>query len=305
MDAVDAASEAVLEKAVDDLLDDDGRSAAAPGVPAARTSALPAATGLMVEPMVAIANAMIDAQGPRPTFANFAAVPASNPFDSSAAGPRHVFVTRHGARIDNGPDRDPRWLQKAAHDRIADPHLSPSGMAAAAELAAALAASAVRVAHVVSSPHVRCVQTADAVAAKLGLPICVEPGIAEVGAWAHKLLSPADLAAAFPRVDARYVPAVAREQLSPEHGDSAAAARARAAALTVRERLVGPILFVGHGASCLGLVDAFGASGYVGYTSLSRFTQQTTAARWVLDGELGDVSHLSPAHAETARQSAW
>ena len=51
----------------------------------------------------------------------------------------HVFVTRHGARIDNGPDADRGWLSKAGHVRRDDPHLSSSGKIAAEELAAALA----------------------------------------------------------------------------------------------------------------------------------------------------------------------
>ena len=75
--------------------------------------------------------------------------------------------------------------------------------------------------------------------------------------------------------------------------------------MKVRERLAGPILFVGHGASCLGLVQAFGGSGYVGYTSLSHFRSEglDAGSQWVLQGEQGDVSHLSDK--ETSRGSAW
>ncbi len=218
---------------------------------------------------------------------------------------QHVFVTRHGARIDNGPDADPSWLSKAGHGRRDDPHLSPSGRIAAEELATALAASEVPPVHIISSPHVRCVETADAVAKRLRASIKVEPGISEVGSWAHKLLSLDELAERFPSVDPAYKPAVERSELGPESGDGQAARRARAAALAVRERLSGPILFVGHGASCLGLVGAFGASGYVGYTSLSHFARDPAdgTGRWALRGELGDVSHLSDQ--ATARGSAW
>ena len=53
----------------------------------------------------------------------------------------------------------------AGHARRDDPHLSPHGERAAAELAANLKAqTAFPIAHVVSSPFVRCMQTADAVA---------------------------------------------------------------------------------------------------------------------------------------------
>ena len=299
--------DAAAERAVSALLDGDEEAVAAPS--GGRTHAEAAAgAATMPNPMVAIATAMMEVT-PRPTFDDFAGtVPANNPFAGAAgaasAASHTVFVTRHGARIDNGPDRDPDWLRKSGHGRRDDPHLSPSGVVAAEELAARLAASDVQLVHIVSSPHVRCVQTADAVAARLQLSIKVEPGIAEVGASTHALLSLTELAAQYPRVDAAYVPAVARADLRVEHGDSEAAARARAAALAVRARLAGPVLFVGHGASCLGIVEAFGASGYVGYTSLTRFEQRGgPSGSWVLEGALGDVSHLSDQ--ATARRSAW
>ena len=173
----------------------------------------------------------------------------------------------------------------------------------AAELAAALAAHEARVAHIVSSPYVRCVETADAVASRLGVPILIEPGIGEVGCAAHTLLSTDELGARFAHIDTAYVPCVARSDIPAEHSDGQAARRAHAAALAVRKRLRGPILLVGHGASCLGLVQAFGGSGYVGYTSLSHFARDADVGRWALRGEQGDVSHLSDK--ETARASAW
>lgn len=37
-------------------------------------------------PMVALAAAMLESQGPRPTFADFGAVPSDNPFHSSERG---------------------------------------------------------------------------------------------------------------------------------------------------------------------------------------------------------------------------
>ena len=79
----------------------------------------------------------------------------------------------------------------------------------------------------------------------------------------------------------------------------------------------GAILFVGHGASCLGLASAFGApQQYIGYCSLTHF-QQTTSnddetcddgnndndRQWQLVEELGSVSHLSDP--QTSLDSAW
>ena len=93
------------------------------------------------------------------------------------------------------------------------------------------------------------------------------------------------------RVDTSYRPVVNPSSLHSEYGDGQAAHRASAAASAVREALDGRILFVGHGASCLGLVEAFGGGGYVGYCSLSHF--RLAGSRWQTVGRQGDVAHLS------------
>ena len=62
-------------------------------------------------------------------------------------------------------------------------------------------------------------------------------------------------------------------------------------------------VFCGHGASCLGIVRAFGGSGYVGYVSLSHFRRESGGWRQV--GELGDTSHLPPELARQSRESAF
>ena len=149
----------------------------------------------------------------------------------------HVFVTRHGARIDNGPDSDPSWLSKAGHGRRDDPHLSPSGQIAAEELATALEQSNefchnrnAQNVHIISSPYVRCVETADAVAKKLGLQIKIEDGLSEVGTASHKLLPLAELLAQFPSIDPTYESVIPRSEIKTEHGDGQAAKRACAAA---------------------------------------------------------------------------
>ena len=203
---------------------------------------------------------------------------------------RDVFLTRHGARIDK---EDRGWLRKAGHGRADEPHLSPGGEVGARELAARMvkAHEATPIAHVVSSPFLRCVQTAAPVA-KLGLPLKIEPGICEIlTTFPPGFLDTPQFKEAFPAVDASYAPVVRREQLAREHSDGQAAKRAARAAAAVRENLSGPVLFVGHGASCLGIAEAFGASDYVGYTSLTHFGLQD--GRWSVVGTFGDVAHLS------------
>lgn len=218
----------------------------------------------------------------------------------------NVYVTRHGARIDNSPvDSDSSWMRKAGHRRRDDPHLSPSGEAAAVELARRLKSTkGDEPAVIVTSPFVRCVQTADAVAAALDLKIVVENGICEVlSTFPPGLLSLEELAARFPRIDTTYSPVVTRDELRVEYSDGQAAARARSATLAVCDKLGGNLLFVGHGASCLGIVAAFGGSGYIGYTTLSHFRREKDGESWRLVGELGDASHLTDQR--TALGSAW
>ena len=168
-----------------------------------------------------------------------------------------------------------------------------------------------KLSHIVSSPYVRCMETADVVARALGnIAIKVEPGIAEVNASRHLgFLDASDLKPSFPLVDMEYRPVVNREDLPVEYSDGAAARRSADTARRVRERLKGSILFVGHGASCLGIAGAFGHCGYVGYTSLTHFVRDgdgengDAKKKWKLDGEFGDVSHLSDK--QTSLDSAW
>ena len=119
-------------------------------------------------------------------------------------------------------------------------------------------------------------------------------------AFPPRLAASTELAARW-RVDEAYTPVVGISDLQRERSDGEAARRAQRAAEEVRRRLDGPILFVGHGARCLGLVRAFGdAGGYVGYCTVSRF--ELAGGRWTT-AEFNDVGHLSDKR--TALDSAW
>mmetsp|Transcript_14900 Transcript_14900/g.24416 ORF Transcript_14900/g.24416 Transcript_14900/m.24416 type:complete len:220 (-) Transcript_14900:2211-2870(-) len=212
-----------------------------------------------------------------------------------------VYLTRHGARIDSD---DSEWLKKCNHNRADDPHLSPSGHAAAQELAQRLKRTLLgnHIKHIISSPYIRCVETANAIAKELSIKIKIEPGIAEVNSSRNPpFLDTEQLRKQFPSIDASYTPVMTREDLSLEYSDGACANRSATAAGTVRAKLTGPILFVGHGASCLGIAGAFGHRGYIGYTSLTKFIQHD--GKYRLDGLFGDVSHLTDQQA--ALDSAW
>ena len=214
-----------------------------------------------------------------------------------------VYLTRHGARIDT---QDPSWLQKSTHNRSEDPHLSPAGQTSAVELAQAFTRlqhqSGVQLAHIISSPYIRCVETAHVVAEAMGVDVKIEPGIAEVNSSRTKqFLDATDLKAQFPLIETSYSPVLKYNDLSIEYSDGACAQRSADAALKVRENLDGTILFVGHGASCLGIARAFGHGGYVGYSSLTHFVKRD--GKWKLDGLFGDVAHLSDK--KTSLDSAW
>ena len=79
-----------------------------------------------------------------------------------------VYLTRHGARIDS---EDHRWLSKCSHNRRDDPHLSDEGNVGAQELAQRMIdlqqKEGWNILHIVSSPYIRCVETANAVAKAL------------------------------------------------------------------------------------------------------------------------------------------
>merc|ERR1711920_106787 len=195
--------------------------------------------------------------------------------------------------------------KKAGHGRRDDPQLSPAGHEQAQQLADKVVAihKDQPLSHIVCSPFVRCLETARPVAEALGLPIKVEPGICEIlSTFPPGFLDTKDLREQFTSIDDTYVPKVRREQLSAEYGDGQAARRAKQAALAVREALEGPILFVGHGASCLGIAEAFGGNDYIGYASLTHFVP--SSGRWSVKGSFADVSHLSAQHQRTSEASA-
>ncbi|MEU2544661.1 bifunctional RNase H/acid phosphatase [Streptomyces roseolus] len=110
------------------------------------------------------------AQGPAP------AAPAQGPAPDLAA-PATFVLLRHG---ETALTPEKRFSGSGG----SDPELSEAGRRQAAAVADALAARGT-VQHIVSSPLTRCRQTAEAVAARLGLDVVIEQGLRETdfGAW--------------------------------------------------------------------------------------------------------------------------
>ena len=205
-----------------------------------------------------------------------------------------VYMTRHAARA----DRQSRWRPLPGHSNE-DCEISNDGEESAAELKKKF--DPIHLSHIVSSPFLRCIQTVLPIAVAKGLPIKIEPGIGEVGStgfWdAHRSASEHS----FP-IDLNYKPILPRHELQPEWSDGDAAARSKKPAAAIRQHLDGPILFCGHGASCLGIAHAFNGNGYVGYSSFSQFIFDGNS--WHVE-VMGDVSHLSRKHAKESLASAW
>ncbi|MER6478891.1 bifunctional RNase H/acid phosphatase [Streptomyces filamentosus] len=127
-----------------------------------------------------------------------------------------------------------------------DPELSEAGRRQAAAVADALAARGT-VQHVVSSPLARCRQTAEAVAARLGLDVVVEPGLRETDFGAWEGLTFAEVRARYPEdMDAW----LASPKAAPTGGGESFATVARRVA-SARDRLAAAhagrtVLLVSH-----------------------------------------------------------
>ena len=211
-------------------------------------------------------------------------------------------MTRHSARVDR--EGNGIWEPLPGHSRD-DAHLSHGGVQASQQLATRF--ENVSISHIVSSPFLRCIQTVAPIAKAKGIRIKVEPGICEVlnaqyppGFWSAEQLAKDD--AGFP-IDVDYEPVLTKSQLRRERGDGEAARRSSRVVTTIRNTLEGPILFCGHGASCLGIAEAFGDFGYVGYSSFSHYVLSGDN-KWKVKVS-GDVSHLSNELRKQSLESAW
>jgi broad specificity phosphatase PhoE len=176
---------------------------------------------------------------------------ASSRIEPASETPRAVWIIRHADRLDF---EDPTWFRTAPHPH--DPPLSPSGHARARALAERLRQE--RIAHIVSSPFIRAVETAHAIADLLELPIGIDRGLSEWlnSAWFPSrpdTLSASELARRYVRVDP------SRASLGDarwgESGDEAAA-RAAETARRLVAALSGNLVLVGHGVSVLAATRA-------------------------------------------------
>ncbi|MER6145381.1 bifunctional RNase H/acid phosphatase [Streptomyces sparsogenes] len=112
-----------------------------------------------------------------PTATTTTAVPRGWAAPADLGAPATLVLLRHG---ETALTPEKRFSGSGG----SDPHLSPVGRRQAELVAAALAARGT-IQAVVSSPLTRCVETAETVAARLGLDVRIEEGLRETdfGAW--------------------------------------------------------------------------------------------------------------------------
>ncbi len=202
-----------------------------------------------------------------------------------------VWIARHANRLDFV---NPDWFLTA--ERRYDPPLSDDGMEQAQQLAKRLQKE--KISHIFTSPFLRTIQTANAVAEVLDLPIKLETGLSEWlnPAWMteepERLSVPA-LAELFPRIDVSYTPRIAAQY--PETHEKVRARSGQTARCLATECYPQDILLVAHGASVLGA--AMGLVGDMAITevkaslcSLVKVVRQ--GPEWLLELK-GDTSHLT------------
>lgn len=202
-----------------------------------------------------------------------------------------VWIARHANRLDFV---NPDWFLTAV--RRYDPPLSEDGFIQAQQLANRLKGE--KIAHIFASPFLRTVQTANAVAEVLDLPIKLETGLSEWlnPAWMteepDRLSTPA-LAELFPRIDKSYTPRISAKY--PETHEQMLERSGLTARCLTLEFFPENILLVGHGASVLGAT--MGLVGIIAKTEvkaslccLVKVVRQEP--KWLLELK-GDTSHLT------------
>ena len=91
--------------------------------------------------------------------------------------PQSVYLLRHAHRFDFQMTRD-EWHALAS--RSTDPPLSDLGLRQAADAGTLFEQLDPSTAHVLSSPYLRCIQTANPIAQAVGAKIKVDLGVSEI-----------------------------------------------------------------------------------------------------------------------------
>lgn len=199
-----------------------------------------------------------------------------------------VWIARHGNRQDFV---NPDWMKTAR--RPYDPGLSDDGVVQAHRLAERLGEE--RIGAVFASPFLRTIETANAVANVLDVPMYIEPGISE---WFNPEWFPAapetapaeELVARFPRIDLSYT-----SQFRPHYPEteSEAMLRSAEAAHAIAAEFDEPFALIGHGVSVAGVAKGLDEDAVIrecGMCCLFKLTRRSEET-WKME-LCADVSHL-------------
>eukprot|EP00668_Euglena_longa_P038833 GGOE01049937.1.p1 GENE.GGOE01049937.1~~GGOE01049937.1.p1 ORF type:complete len:294 (-),score=38.73 GGOE01049937.1:99-914(-) len=222
--------------------------------------------------------------------------------------PGVVFLVRHGERLDR---IDPTW--RATARRPHDPPLTERGVLQALQLGIHLRGRGIK--HIFSSPMIRAVQTADAIAEGLGLSgpcLRIDHSLLEFDGPVRRdlrrappmhgrsmLLSPSDLLPYSCRVDASYMSTVEVTLSDSGHEIGPLSSEVRCVSGFLKLLAGGAaqdtaVLAVGHGASISGCLKALGVHPNA---PLAPYTGCTTVChegeRWALQGVMHSREHLS------------
>lgn len=203
--------------------------------------------------------------------------------------PRHLWLVRHGARLDVA---HPEWLKTA--ERPHDTPLAPDGLIQADEVGRRLRSEGIH--HLFVSPFLRALETADRIANALDLPMRVEHGLCEAYYPQWFPINPTfmpreEMVKRFPRVDQAYVSAV-----TPAYPEDKEGLKSRTARVVqeLTRRYEGNLLLVSHGGAISSLCASLVANGNSVHAACCCLIQLSERdALWTLTRDGRDTSHLS------------
>jgi transcription factor C subunit 7 len=130
---------------------------------------------------------------------------ASMLYQDVAGGPQTIFVIRHGDRFDYHIGSD-EWQKMAVRKK--DPPLSDLGTTQAKELGAFFKELRKTepdvISKIVTSPFLRCIQTADPIAGAFDVPLLIENSLWEIVYTSEVMPELEERKSYFPRVDTTY-----------------------------------------------------------------------------------------------------
>jgi broad specificity phosphatase PhoE len=169
-----------------------------------------------------------------------------------------IFIVRHGDRFDFDMGWE-NWKEFCHPDCVHDPPLSDVGLVMAIDTASVLSSAVCpngkKISKVLTSPFLRCIQTAHPTAAATRLPLCIEDSLFEVPFNDEPLPPPIERSKYFPQICTQYESAF--RPANPESFPEGAISRYMTAARTLANRFSGEnIVLVTHAAGVMSMVAA-------------------------------------------------